>query len=345
MTLDGNLTNAAIPNDGEYVVITSSKPCVYRWDFKTGVIDEFEFNNTPLAVEFSKDNFTLAVSDSLNRVIVYDADVMERKFILKSHRAPVTALAFVQEDKFLLSASMDTEITKWNMETGERVNVFKGHMNSISSMIVSPDDLVISASDEAIIVWNLNGVMMYKMDITDTDAGRIVSLYISSDSRYLIALQEARANYWQMDNLSIMFQTNTMEPGHYIAVSRDERFVALAEGSTIFIEENALNASSIRIVGKSLTSQIPELHNRESRKRLPRSLHPRVQQLGGSSLPNRRVTHSLLQQPYRELKRGSYMFQQQSRLFFHHELGKPFKPGHRPGVQEHNRRVPQVHER
>ena len=255
VALDGNLTNAGIPNDGEYVMITSSKPCIYRWDFKTGVIDEFEFNTTALAIEFSKDNYTIAVSDSLNRVIVYDADVMERKFILKSHRAPVTALAFVQEDKFLISASMDTEITKWAMETGERVGVFKGHMNSISSMIVSPDDLVISASDEAIIVWNLDGVMMYRMEISDTDAGRIVGLYISSDSRYLIALQENRVNYWQMDNLSIMFQTDTMEPGHFISVSRDERFVAVAEGSTIFVEENPLTSLSIRIVGKNVGSR------------------------------------------------------------------------------------------
>jgi WD40 repeat protein len=255
ITLDGNLTNAAIPSDGEYVMITSSKPCIYRWDFKTGVVDEFEFTSTGLTLEFSSDNYTLAVSDSLNRVIVYDADVMERKFILKSHRAHVTALAFIQEDKFLLSASLDNEITKWTLENGERLSVFRGHLNPISAMIVSPESFVISASDEAIIVWNLDGVLIYRMEIRESDAGRIVGLYVSNDNRYLVALQENRVNYWQMDNLSIMFQTDTMEPAHFLAVSRDERFLAVAEGATVFVEENPLNSTSLRIVGKNIGSR------------------------------------------------------------------------------------------
>ena len=255
ITLEGSLLNATVPSDGDYVMITSNKPCIYKWDFKTGCVDEFEFNSNGLAIEFSSDNFNLAVSDSLSRVIVYDADVMERKFILKGHRAPVTALAFIEEDNYLLSASMDCEIGKWDLTTGERVSSFKGHKNAITAMIVSSKRLVISASDEAINVWNFQGVLVYVMEIIESEAGKVLGLFVSNDDSYLISLQEGKSTYWQMDNLSVLFQEDTMYSGQHVAVSKDERFVAVAEGSTVFVEENPMHATNMRIVGKSIGSK------------------------------------------------------------------------------------------
>jgi WD40 repeat protein len=255
IVLEGCLVNATVPNDGECVMIASTKPCIYKWDFKTGCVDEFEFNSAALAIEFSSDNFNLAVSDTLSRVIVYDADVMERKFILKGHRAPVTALAFIEDDNFLLSASADTEIGKWDLTTGERVAIFKGHKNPITCMTVSSDKLVMSASDEAINAWNFQGVHVYTMQIPLTDSGRIISLYISNNNSYLLALQENQVSFWQLDNLSIIFLLDTMYSGQHITLSKDERFVAIAEGSTVFIEENPMHATDTRIVGKSQGSK------------------------------------------------------------------------------------------
>ena len=253
--LEGELKNGAVPSSGEFVMIISSKPCIYRWDFRTGCVDEFEINSVGLDIKFSSDNYTLAISDLLSRVIVYDADVMERKFIFKSHRAPVTALVFIENDDYLLSASMDTEIGKWDLATGERIATFKGHLNSISSMIVNSEHQVISASDESIRIWNFNGVQVCTIEIPDKDSGKILGLYCSSDCSYLISLQELRVSYWQLDNLSIIFQSDTNYSGSYIAVSNDQRFVATAEGRTIFIEENPMHATLTRIVGKNFGSK------------------------------------------------------------------------------------------
>lgn len=253
--LEGELKNAAVPSTGEFVMIISSKPCIYRWDFKTGCIDEYELNSIGLDIKYSSDNYTLAVSDSLSRVIVYDADVMERKFILKSHRAPVSSLAFIENNSFLLSASMDSEIGKWDLTTGERIMSFKGHLNSITAMITNSKNQVISASDESIRIWNFNGVLLYTIESLEKESGKFFGLYCSDDCSYLITLQESRLSYWQIDNLSIMFQTDTVYPGNYIAVSNDERFIATAEGKTVFIEENPMHATQTRIVGKTFGSK------------------------------------------------------------------------------------------
>jgi hypothetical protein len=170
---------------------------------------------------------------------------------LKGHRAPITAMAFIQENTFLLTASQDTEIGKWDTATGEKVASFKGHTNMIVAMIVSSCDWVITAADEGMIVWNFDGVIIYAIPITDKESGRIKDLYIANDNSYLIALQENRINFWQMDNLSLVLQVDTDEVGEYIAVSIDEKFVAVAEGNTVLVEENPMNATTPRLVGKN----------------------------------------------------------------------------------------------
>ena len=58
-----------------------------------------------------------------------------------------------------------------------------------------------------------------------------------------------------MDNLSVIFQYDTALPASCLTVSQDERAIAVAEGDTIFIEENPLFSNSIRLVGKNNGSQ------------------------------------------------------------------------------------------
>jgi WD40 repeat protein len=250
--LEGRLTNATISTEGKSVIICSSKPCIYRWDLVTGFYDEYEFLSEAEALCFSSEDYMLAISDSSNRVIVYDADVMERKHLFKGHKAPVTGLGFILNNTFLLTASKDTEICKWDMLTEEKVATFKGHKNSIVAMVISPGGWAISASDEAIIIWNLDGVQLYTMI---APLGRNLGIFLSEDETYMITLQENRVSYWQLDNLSIMFEIDTFYQGSCIAISNDQKMVAVGEGTTIYIEENPMHSSSNRLVGKTLGSR------------------------------------------------------------------------------------------
>ena len=57
-----------------------------------------------------------------------------------------------------------------------------------------------------------------------------------------------------MDNLSLMFQTDTSYSATSLSISADEKFVAVAEDNIVYIEENALSTANIRIVGKNVGS-------------------------------------------------------------------------------------------
>ena len=96
---------------------------------------------------------------------------------------------------------------------------------------------------------------MYSIFLNNSVVSKNKGLFLSKDHSYLMDLQENSLSYWQIDNLSIMFESDSLLPGNCLAVSTDEKVVAVAEGNTIFIEENPMQASSTRIVGKNFGSR------------------------------------------------------------------------------------------
>ena len=94
---------------------------------------------------------------------------------------------------------------------------------------------------------------MYSM--TMRDDSKIRSLYLSEDNMYLITLQESIISYWQIYNLSIIFQNDITYPASNLALSKSEKVIAIAEGDTIYIEDNTLRTNEQRIVGRDIGSR------------------------------------------------------------------------------------------
>ena len=101
-------------------------------------------------------------------------------------------------------------------------------------------------------IWNIEGVLIYSVFLSDH--GKVVSLFLSEDNMHMIVLQEKMVSYWQMYNLSIMFQINNLQPACCMAVSHDEKFIVLGQGNAVIIEENPLASGSSRFLGENTGS-------------------------------------------------------------------------------------------
>lgn len=254
IALEGELINAVVSKQGQFALIASNKPCIYRWNFNYSTQEEYEFGDTICSMRLSSDENMIGIGDSESRVFIYDTEVMERKIIIKGHMGAVTDMCFINDDKILLTASMDATLAKWAVESGKKLETFIGHNRPIMCMIVTPQGLVISASeDKTIIVWNISSILLYTLQVPE--AGKNLGLFLSEDAQYLISLQQDKYYYWKMDNHSVIFECDTSMTAACLSVSRDERVIAIAEGNTIFIEENPLKSKSTRIVGKKFGSQ------------------------------------------------------------------------------------------
>ena len=253
--LEGELVNMDISSSGRFVIVISNKPCMYRLNLTTLTYNEYELPNVGISVRISHNEEMVAVTDNLSRILIFEAEGLTKQNMIKGHLNVVSEVYFLPGDEEILSASHDRTLGKWRVETGERLAVFSGHKTAISNMILTREGWVISAStDLNVIIWNIEGILLYSIYLSKS-YGQIKGLFLSEDNMHMITLQEEYLTYWQMYNLSIIFQQDVSGPATCFALSRDERIITIGEGETVFIEENPLKTLSPRIIGQNIGSQ------------------------------------------------------------------------------------------
>lgn len=264
--LEGFLNNGVIR--GHIIYIQSSKPCIYRLSTTSLKYDIIELPSSIINFDISSDESMIATCYSQNSVKVHEFKLsgndpgnearkthlaeMALISVIKGHTLPVALCKFIKGNHFLITGSSDSTLGKWEIMSGKRFGTFSGHYSAITTFIVN-DEFLISASEDGFInIWSLDCILLYT--IKPPDEGPTVDLYLSSDHSYLITLQPQRVTYWQLLNLSILFQTDTSNEANCIAMSQDEKSVAFSEGETVFIEDNAMSSNSLRIIGRNLGS-------------------------------------------------------------------------------------------
>ena len=77
--------------------------------------------------------------------------------ILTGHRAAVLDLQWSRFSEFVFSASADTTIASWDLETGLRIRKHEGHTEIVNAVAVSPrgEEILVSGSDDGSIgIWD-----------------------------------------------------------------------------------------------------------------------------------------------------------------------------------------------
>ena len=247
------LTGAILSKKANFVLVSSTFACLYYWDLTSGSTSTIELQSPAISCSFSKDECILAISDHLNRVLIYDFLTMERRVTIKGRSLLIRKFIFISEDQYLITACDDHTMGKWDNREERWVCSVPGHSSPVVSLLATDHGLFISAAhDGHITVWNLDCLALYTLSAVDP--GAMTGLYLSKDHSYLIGLQWNRVSYWELQSLALIFQTDTVFQGNCIAVTEDENFVAVAEGDTVYFEESPLKSSFIRIVGKSTGS-------------------------------------------------------------------------------------------
>lgn len=245
------LTTGIVSSNSNFAFLCSEKPSLLRWSLATYKYYDYDLNSVVRSIRFSSDENLLALGDDLNRIIVYDAVIMERKYIIKGHTDVVIEIFFIRSDTEVLTASRDHSLVNWNLNTSDKITNFHGHTAPVTCMIVTPDEswIISGSEDNTVIIWSIDNVLMHVLRHDSPP----LSLYLSKSKSYLLSIEYEMLNCWQLDNLSRIFQKN-IGGASTLALSENEKTIAISEGDSIFIEENPLESSNIRVVGKNYGS-------------------------------------------------------------------------------------------
>ncbi|OMJ68993.1 hypothetical protein SteCoe_33401 [Stentor coeruleus] len=244
------LTLALASKTGKFVIIGSEKSSIIRWNICTYKKYETEFNEKIKCMRFSNDEKYLAIGDDMFRIIVVNLVDMSRKVVIKGHGDEVTELCFLINNG-MLSSSRDSTVIHWNLGKIEKIRAFQGHTKAVLCMLVSDDEktLITGSEDLRVNIWTLDGILVYTLNLQHP----VKKLYLTTDFRYLVTIDPWQMSFWQLDNLSLAYRQDLNSP-QCVTFANDDQNIAIAQGNTIFVEENPLKTTNLRVVGKNKSS-------------------------------------------------------------------------------------------
>lgn len=111
--------------------------------------------------------------------------------------------AFSPDGRYVLTSASNPaerqfDITLWDVASGEKVQVFQGHSNTVNSVAFSPDGrYVLTGSDDLTIrLWDAKTGQELR---AFGDGSRITGVAFSPDGRYILSGNADGARLWEMD--------------------------------------------------------------------------------------------------------------------------------------------------
>ncbi|KAG8963317.1 hypothetical protein FRC03_003147 [Tulasnella sp. 419] len=127
-------------------------------------------------IAFSPDGNQFVLSSELGGIVIWDTISGNRIRSLPAQTdARVRSLLFSPDGTLLFSGCSNNMIMAWSITTGELCKSLMGHTESVSSLMISPDDRLISRDKSGkIIYWNVD-------DLEPIGEGQVPELYSDED--------------------------------------------------------------------------------------------------------------------------------------------------------------------
>lgn len=254
--LNGKLLTGVISKKANFAILVNDSPALIRLSLSTYKFYEFPLNCLVNSMQMNEQEDLLTVSDNYYRILIFDCVTMERKYVIKGHLDMVNCMRFIYEDTMLVTCSTDKTLVKWDIRNSSKVSMLIGHQAPVKCLVVTPDEQLVLSGDESsqVFIWNLDYDCWVQTINIDPSPTGIISLYLAGDMTFLVLLQENRVTFMEYRNLSIIFQKDSEMPAASMGLDFGEKYLALSEENTIFVEENPLNSAVIKVVGKNLGS-------------------------------------------------------------------------------------------
>ena len=150
----GPVRAIAVTPDSATAVTGSFDSTVILWSLADGrarQVLRFHAGQVTAVAALSNDRFASAGEDG--RIAIWQAGRETPAAVLEGHTAPVAALSWSPEQGVLASASWDSTVRLWTLETGQS-RTLSGHTGNVNAVAFRSDGSVVSASyDAAVRLW------------------------------------------------------------------------------------------------------------------------------------------------------------------------------------------------
>jgi WD40 repeat protein len=152
----------ALSGDGSLVAVCGKGRIVHLYATSTGKLiwtSRIEQRVSPLlALAFSPDHRTLAVSTDVGKVLLLDVTTGKVVGQLLGPSSPISAFAFNADGTLLAGGGYDKRTWLWDLRTRKAVRTFEGDTDRVDAVAISPAGtfLATGSLDHTARIWNLN---------------------------------------------------------------------------------------------------------------------------------------------------------------------------------------------
>ena len=129
---------------GEGVKILMGVPD--KWDTCSRTIS---LDGQPTAFSHCRD--IIAVGMGRSDVLLLDAIIGTKLFLLSGHTNEISSLAFSLDATILVSGSRDRTVKLWDVKTGGLIKTFDDHPFAVSSVAISPNCTTVASRSESVV--------------------------------------------------------------------------------------------------------------------------------------------------------------------------------------------------
>jgi WD40 repeat protein len=128
-----------------------------EWTYELTKPDEYTAMNS---ADISDDGKWIVLGTKDNRVRIIDAingELVRQIDPWNGHSKWVNTVGFSPDGKYFASGSDDQLLMIWDTETGNRINIFRGHVGAITALAFHPfeNKILTTSRDGAIKIWDL----------------------------------------------------------------------------------------------------------------------------------------------------------------------------------------------
>jgi len=182
-----------------------------------GKMDQFHIS--------SNSNFLAAYSKWSDTVFVYETATGIRKCTVL-HQGNLTSVDFTNDERYLLTASMDSTIRVTDVMSGVALQVLRGHKGFVwSAHMGANTNQVVSASDDATArIWDVrSGRTIHVFKGYTTIVQKIVS---SNNGKYLATIWNNEVKVWESSTNTLLFTLKGHTgPVQSVAFSADSKYL------------------------------------------------------------------------------------------------------------------------
>ncbi|KAF9193419.1 hypothetical protein BGZ50_007491 [Haplosporangium sp. Z 11] len=142
------------------------------------------------------------------------------RHVLDRHTSEVWFISFSHDGRYLASASRDTRVIIWDMETFEPLHTLQGHSDGVTCCAWSPNDkqLLTAGFDKTVMLWDIPtsaGDMIHSWQFPVRDVA------ISSDGKTLIVMGGAIIRIISLEDMSEISRLEETDSITAISLSKD----------------------------------------------------------------------------------------------------------------------------